>query len=88
MRLKTRGLAQHGGLPDRLEESDPPECDIVRDRLSMPPSLTDHTACPGQEVLSCERLAIPATAAAGLLQATDMMEITHDVPRHPAHHVK
>jgi hypothetical protein len=39
------------------------------------------------ELLSCERLKIPAAAADVLLQATDMMEITHGVARHPAHHV-
>ncbi len=30
-------------------------------------ALTDHTACPGLELLSCEHLAIQAAAAAGLL---------------------
>ncbi len=29
----------------------------------MPPSLTDHTACPGLELLSCELLANPAVVA-------------------------
>jgi hypothetical protein len=47
MRLKTRGLAQHGGTLGRLEESDPAGCDIVRDGRSMPPALTDHTIFPG-----------------------------------------
>jgi len=31
MRPKTRGLAQHGGPPGWLEESDPAGCDFVRD---------------------------------------------------------
>ncbi len=38
-----RGLTQHGGPPGRLEESDPTECDFVRDG----PALMDHTTCPG-----------------------------------------
>jgi hypothetical protein len=42
------------------------ECDFVRNGRSMSPTLTDHTACPGLELLSCEHLAIQA-AAAGLL---------------------
>jgi hypothetical protein len=29
----------------------------------MPPSLTDRTACPGLELLSCELLANPAAVA-------------------------
>jgi hypothetical protein len=43
IRPKARGLVQHGGLPGRLEESGPAECDSVRDGLSVPPSLADHT---------------------------------------------
>ncbi len=38
----------------------------VRDGRSML-ALTDNTARPGLGLLSCERLAIPAAAAAGLL---------------------
>ncbi len=38
MRPKTRGLAQHGCPPGRLEESDPGGCDFVRDGQSMPPT--------------------------------------------------
>jgi hypothetical protein len=41
-----RGLAQHGGPPGWLEESDPAGCHLyVMDGPSMPPSLTDHTTC-------------------------------------------
>jgi hypothetical protein len=48
MRPKARGLAQHGGPPDWLEECDPAaRWYFVRDRRSMPPALTDHTTCPG-----------------------------------------
>ncbi len=42
MRPKARILAQHGGPPGWLEESDPAGCD----GRSMPPALTDHTTCP------------------------------------------
>jgi hypothetical protein len=40
MRPKARGLAQHGGPPGWLEESDPAGCDFVCDGRSMPPALT------------------------------------------------
>jgi hypothetical protein len=40
MRPKARGLAQHGGLPGWLKESDPAGCDFVRDGRS-------NNACPG-----------------------------------------
>ncbi len=43
MMPKARGLAQHGGPPGWLEESDPAGCYFVRDGRSMP----DHTTCPG-----------------------------------------
>jgi len=36
-----RGLAQYGGLPGWLEESDPAGCDFVRDGGLMRPALTD-----------------------------------------------
>jgi hypothetical protein len=36
-----RGLAQHGGLPGWLEESDPAGCDFVHDGGFMRPALTD-----------------------------------------------
>ncbi len=42
MSPKVRGLTQHGGLPGRLEESDPAGCDFVRDGRSMPLALTDY----------------------------------------------
>jgi hypothetical protein len=42
MRPKARGLAEHGGLPGWLEESDSAGCDFVHDGRSMPPVLTDH----------------------------------------------
>jgi hypothetical protein len=35
MRPKARELAQHGGTPSRLEESDPAGCDFDRDGRSM-----------------------------------------------------
>jgi hypothetical protein len=41
-RPKARGLAQHGGPPGWLEESDPAGCD----GRPMPPALTDYTTCP------------------------------------------
>ncbi len=47
MRPKARELAQHGGPPGWLEESDPGRCDFVRVGRSMPPVLTDATTCPG-----------------------------------------
>jgi hypothetical protein len=40
MRLKARGLAQHGGPPDWLEESEPAGCVFVLDGRFMPPALT------------------------------------------------
>ncbi len=69
MRQKARGLAQHGGLPGWLEQSDPPPFIICFDGQSMPPAPMDHTACPSLGMLSCELLVIPATvtAAAGKL---------------------
>jgi hypothetical protein len=51
MRPKARGLAQHGGLPGWLEESDLAGCDFVHDGQSMPPALKDHTACPGLGII-------------------------------------
>ncbi len=59
-RPKARGLVQHGGP---LKESDPARCDFVRDGRSLPPALTDCTACPGLELLSCELLANLADVA-------------------------
>jgi len=47
MRSKARGMAQHGGPPGWLEESDPAGWGFVRDGRSMTPSLTDHTTSPG-----------------------------------------
>jgi hypothetical protein len=47
MRLKARGLAQHGGRPGWREESDPAVFDFLRDGRSMPPTLKDHTICAG-----------------------------------------
>ncbi len=44
-RPKARGLAQHGGPPCRLVESDPAGRDSLRDGRSMPPALMDHTTC-------------------------------------------
>ncbi len=67
-------MAQRGrrleGWPNttaRLEQSDTAGYDFVRAGWSMPPALTDHTACPGLGLLSCKRLAIQAAVAAGLL---------------------
>jgi hypothetical protein len=51
MRPKARVLAKHGGPPYWLEESDPRGFDFVCDGRPMPPSLTDHTTCPGGLVL-------------------------------------
>jgi hypothetical protein len=58
IRPKARGLAQHGGPPGWLEESNLAGCD-----RSMPPVLTDRTAWPDLELLSCEFLANPAAVA-------------------------
>jgi hypothetical protein len=44
MRPKSRGLAQHGGPPGGLEESDPAGCDFVR--------WTVHAASDGPHHLS------------------------------------
>ncbi len=43
----------------------PAGCDFVCDGWFMPPAPTNRTACPGLELLSCERLTIPASAVAG-----------------------
>jgi len=43
MRRKARGLVQHGGPPDMLEERDPAGFDFLRDGRSIPPALTDYT---------------------------------------------
>ncbi len=51
MRPKARVLVQHGGPPSWLEASDPAECAFVLDGRSMPPALTDHTTCPGLELI-------------------------------------
>ncbi len=86
MRPKARGLVQHGCPSGWLEDSDQAGCDIVRDGRSMPLALTNHTACPGRKLLSCEPLAIPAAAAAGFLlnvhKQPTWLVITHGVPRH------
>ncbi len=42
MRPKARELAQHGGPPGWLEESEPAGCDYVRNGRSMPPALIHH----------------------------------------------
>ncbi len=46
MRPKARGLAQYGGPPVWLEESDPAGCDFECDGWSMTPDLSDHITCP------------------------------------------
>ncbi len=63
MRPNARKLAQHGGPPSYLEESEPAEWDCVVMDGPKPPSLTDRTACTGLELLSCELLANPAAVA-------------------------
>ncbi len=63
MRPKAREMTQHEGPPGWLDESDPAGRDLSCDGRSMPPSQTDHTACPGLELLSCELLANPAAVA-------------------------
>ncbi len=63
MRPKAREMTQHGGPSGWLEESDPSGWDLRCDGRSMSPSLTDHIACPGLELLSCELLANPAAFA-------------------------
>jgi hypothetical protein len=50
MRPLARGLAQHGGPPGWLEESNPAGCDFLRDGRSIPPALTDHS-CPGMGLI-------------------------------------
>jgi hypothetical protein len=53
----SRWLAQHGGLPGWLNESDPcSKSNFVRDERSIPPALTDETAYLGLGLLSCQRL--------------------------------
>jgi hypothetical protein len=47
MRLKTRGLAQHGGPPGWLEESAQAGCGFVRDGQSILPAMIDHMTCTG-----------------------------------------
>jgi hypothetical protein len=59
-----RRLVQHDGPPGCLEESDPAGCDFVRDGRSMPPALTRERLPRPVELLSCDRLAISAAAAA------------------------
>ncbi len=63
MRPKAREMTQHGGPPGWLEESNPSRWALCCDGRSMPPSLTDPTACPGLELLSCKLLEHPAAAA-------------------------
>ncbi len=46
VRPKAREVAQYGGPPGWLEESDPAGCDFVCDERSMPSPLTSHTICP------------------------------------------
>ncbi len=62
MRPKTREMTQHRGSPGWLER-DPAGWGLFCDGRSMPLSLTDRTACPGLELLSCELLANPAAVA-------------------------
>ena len=45
MRPKASGLAQHGGPPGWLEESDPAGFDFVRDVQFISPALTNHATC-------------------------------------------
>jgi hypothetical protein len=46
MKLKARGLAQHGDPYGWLEERDPAGCDFVRDGRFMPSALTGDTPYP------------------------------------------
>jgi hypothetical protein len=48
---KARGLAQHGGPPGWLEESDPAGCDFVLDGRFIPSALTGQTTYPGLELI-------------------------------------
>jgi hypothetical protein len=41
--------------------------DFYCDGRSVPPALTDRTACPGKGLLSCEFLTIPVSATTGLI---------------------
>jgi hypothetical protein len=56
MRPKARGLAQHGGVPGWLEESDPARCDFVRDGWTNTACLfrTVPIALPGAAQLRAE----------------------------------
>ncbi len=82
MRPMARGLAQHGGPPGWLEESDPAGCDFVRDGRSMPPALrgphhmpwsgASITKCTQNTVMSYVRKARPGTLVGPcLLSGTD-----------------
>jgi hypothetical protein len=53
MRPKARGLAQHGGLPGWLEESDPAGCDFVLDGRSNAayPGGPHHLSRSGADLL-------------------------------------
>jgi hypothetical protein len=55
--------------PAWLDESDPSGVICTCDGQSVPPALTDRTACPWQGLLSCEFLAIPPAScpAVGIL---------------------
>jgi hypothetical protein len=46
-RPMARGLAQRGGPPGWLEDSDPAGCGFVRDGRSMPPAPANQNTCPG-----------------------------------------
>ncbi len=45
--------------------------DLCCDGRSMPPTLTERTACPGLQLLSCELLANPAAVANVLDSSTE-----------------
>jgi hypothetical protein len=46
-------LAQHGGPPGWLEESDSAGCDFIPDGRSMSPALTNHTTGLGLIYTKC-----------------------------------
>jgi hypothetical protein len=60
MRPMARRLAQHGGPPGWLEESDPGRCDFIRDGCAVTFCLFSTVPVALTRMLSCELMEFPA----------------------------
>jgi hypothetical protein len=58
MSPRASGLAQHGGSPGWLEESDP--TGVIFVRMAVPPAFTVPYRLSSQELPSCELMEFPA----------------------------